>query len=129
MVTAVQAVGLTITAVLIAKTLESYAKEHAMMITLMLCLFITGTAAASLSPVLQRIDSMLAAGGVSSSQIVLLSKAVGISLITELGADFCHDAGESALRTAILLTGKVTILLLSLPLLDPLLRTLMEVII
>lgn len=127
MVTAIQAAGLTVTAVLIAKSLEPYAKEQAMLLTLLLGIILTGSAAAALSPVLLRIDTLLTNGGLDSSQTALLSKAVGISVITEFSAEVCRDAGESALRTAVLLTGKVTLLLLALPLIDPLLRTLQEV--
>lgn len=128
MVTVIQVAGLTVTAVLIAKTLESYAKEQAMLLTLLVGIILTASAAAALAPVLQRIDSMLSLGGLSAEQTALLSKAIGICLITEFASEICRDAGESAMRSAVLLAGKATLLLLSLPLVDPLLRTLREVV-
>ena len=127
MVTAIQAAGLTVTAVLIAKALEPYAKEQAMLLTLLLGITLTGSAAAALSPVLLRIDTLLTNGGLDSSQTALLSKAVGISVIPGFAAEVCSDAGESALRTAVLLKWKVTLILLALQQNDPLLRTLQEV--
>lgn len=128
MVTAVQVAGLTVTAVLIVKTLESYAKEQALLLTLLLGITLTASAAAAMAPVLQRMNSLLTRGGLTEEQIALMSKAVGICLITEFAADICRDAEQAALCTAVLITGKVTLLLLSLPLIDPLLRTLQEVI-
>ena len=122
-----QAAGLTLTALLIAKLLERHAKEQALLLTLLLGISLTGAALIALSPVLNRMDSLLTASGLDPAAAGCICKTVGICCITELAADICKDAGESALCTAILLTGKAALLLLALPLIDPLLKLVQEV--
>lgn len=47
---------------------------------------------------------------------LILFKALGICLITQLASDACRDAGEAALASKADLAGKVTLLVLALPL-------------
>ena len=127
MVTALQIAGLTVTAVLTAKLLERYAAEQAMLLTLLLGVLLTAAAVYLLSPVLNEIDTLLAASGLEAAQTALIGKAAGICIVTQLGADVCKDAGESALCTAVTLTGKASLTVLSLPLFSSLLKLVREV--
>ena len=96
--------------------------------TLLLGTLITGCAVTAMMPVLSEIDALLSAGGLSPEQTACITKAVGICCVTQLAADLCRDAGESAMASGILLTGKVTLLLLAIPLFSPLKQMLEEVI-
>ena len=127
MVTTVQIAGLCVTAVLTAKLLERYAAEQAMLLTLVLGVMLTAAAVCSLSPVLNEMDTLLAASGLDTAQTACVSKAVGICIVTQLASDLCKDAGESALCTAVTLAGKGSLLLLSLPLFTVLLNLVREV--
>lgn len=127
MVTALQVAGISITAVLLAKMLQRYAAEQAMLLTLLLGTMLTAAAIVAMTPVLTQIDTLLSAGGLDPQQTACITKAIGICCITQLAADVCRDAGESALTTAVLLTGKIALLLLMLPLLTPLTKLLEEV--
>ncbi|MCQ2433895.1 MAG: stage III sporulation AC/AD family protein [Oscillospiraceae bacterium] len=127
MVTALQVAGLSLTAVLLAKVLERYAAEQAMLLMMLLCVGLTAAAVLSLTPILERMDTLLHAGGLSADETARLSKAIGVCIVTELAADTCRDAGEAALATAVTMTGKTTLLLLSLPLVETLLRVMEEV--
>lgn len=127
MVTAVQVAGITITAVLLVKTLQQYSTEQAMLLTLLVCIGLMSVAVLALTPLLARIDALLNAGGITAEETAALSKGIGICIITELAADTCRDAGESALATAAELTGKTSLLLISLPLLETLLGIMREV--
>ena len=114
MVTALQVAGISITAVLLAKMLQRYAAEQAMLLTLLLGTMLTAAAIVAMTPVL-------------TQQTACITKAIGICCITQLAADVCRDAGESALTTAVLLTGKIALLLLALPMIAPLTKLLEEV--
>lgn len=46
----------------------------------------------------------------------VMLKGLGIALLTQTGADICHDSGESALASRIELAGKAEILVITLPL-------------
>lgn len=127
MVTALQTAGLAITGVLIAKLLRRYTEEQALLLTLLLGTGITAAAVLAMTPILSEIDRLLSESGLSASQTACISKSVGICCVTQLAADICRDAGESALSDAVLLTGKITLILLALPLFSPLMNTLREV--
>lgn len=127
MVTALQIAGLCIIAVLFTKLLRQHAPEHGVLLSLLLACGVMTCAMLSLSPLLVQLDRLLSAGGLSSDQIAVLSKAIGISCITQLAADVCKDAGESALATAVMLTGKAALLLLALPSAQMLLTLFQEV--
>ncbi len=51
----------------------------------------------------------------------LLFKALGIAILTQICADICRECGESALSTGVELTGKIEILLISLPMITEIL--------
>ena len=128
MVTALQIAGLSVTAVLFAKLLRRYAEEQALLLTLLLGTAVTLAAVVSMAPILNEMDSLLGESGLSAGETACISKAIGICCITQLAADVCKDAGETALSSGVLLTGKITLLLLTLPLFRPLMTTLREVI-
>lgn len=121
-----QAAGLTVTAVLTAKLLERYAKEQAMLLSLLLGISLTAAAILALTPVLNRADTLLAGAGLNPEQTAVIGKALGICCVTELAAGICQDAGESALKTAAVLFGRAALLLLALPLIDPLMTLIGE---
>ncbi|MBR6107059.1 MAG: stage III sporulation protein AD [Oscillospiraceae bacterium] len=127
MVTTAQIAGLSVTAVLLAKLLQRYAAEQALMLTLLLGVMLTGAAVLSLTPVLRRIDGLMLNAGLHADESARIGKAIGICCITQLASDICKDAGESALATGVILAGKAALLLLILPLIDPLLTMLKEV--
>lgn len=127
MVTTVQIAGLSITAVLLVKLLRRYAEEQALLLTLLLGTMLTGVAVLSLTPVLRQIDSLMLSAGLHAEETALIGKSVGICCMTQLASDICKDAGESAMATGVTLAGKAALLLLILPLIDPLLSLLREV--
>ena len=127
MVTSMQIAGLTVTAVLLAKLMERYAAEQALLLTLLLGTLLTASAVTMLSPVLNEIDTLLLQSGLEERQTAAIAKAIGICCVTQLAADICKDAGQSALCSAVTLAGKTALLLLCLPLIDPLLSLLQEV--
>ena len=80
-----------------------------------------GAAIALYLPIVSRIRTLLAL--VEGRELATpILRAIGVALIAELAATLCRDLGEGSLADGILLFGRIEILLLSLPLLDELLR-------
>lgn len=63
---------------------------------------------------------------IDRSYIATLIKMLGITYLAEFSSGICKDAGYSAVATQIEMFGKLTILVLSLPILLALLRTIQE---
>lgn len=127
MVTALQAAGIALTSVMLAKMLERYAKEQALLLTLLAGALLTAAAVTMMMPVTEQIDALLTDAGLEPQQTACITKAIGICCVTQLASDVCRDAGESAMASAIMLTGKTAVLVLALPLIRPLRQLLEEV--
>ena len=63
---------------------------------------------------------------IDSSYIMTLIKMLGITYLAEFSSGICKDAGYQTIATQIEMFGKLTILVLSLPILLALLRTIQE---
>lgn len=116
-------VAFCLLAALLCKVLERYAKEQALLLSLCACAGVLLLTVTAISPVLTQITELFSRAGLAVSYANTVCKAIGICWLSQLGADLCRDCREEALSTAIMLGGKVTLLLLTLPLLETLLTT------
>ena len=78
------------------------------------------------APILEVLQSLFDGSGVSLPHGKNLLKALGIALLAEFCADICRESGESGAASIVELTGKLEILLLSLPLLEEILTAARE---
>ena len=60
--------------------------------------------------------------GVENGLLKILLKIVGVGYITEFGAGILNDFGSNAVADKVALGGKITIVLLSLPIIESLLK-------
>ncbi len=127
MVNAFQIAGICLVAVLFTTLLRRNAPEQAILLSIVASCAVTLWAGTALSPILLQMDTMLSASGLNSSEITVISKATGICCITQLAGDICKDSGENALASAVTLVGKVSLLILALPLAQGLLSQIREV--
>ena len=61
---------------------------------------------------------LLALSGINGSYALLLLKAVGICLLTQMAGDTCRDSGEGSIASKIELAGRSAILLITLPMIQ-----------
>jgi stage III sporulation protein AD len=54
---------------------------------------------------------------INDGYLTLLTKVLGIAIVTKIGSDICSDSGNAALATNVELAGKVLILMLCMSLL------------
>ena len=80
----------------------------------------------SLESFLRELSAIFDAGGFSE-YIELILKALGVAILTHFAATVCRDCGEAGLAGAVELSGKLEILLLSLPMIERLLRYTAEI--
>ena len=96
--------------------LRQYRPEAALALSVLAGGAVTAVLLGMLAQPLSVVSEWLERGGVDNTTITLLLKALGICLLTQLTADVCRDAGETALATHTELAGKAALLLLILPL-------------
>ena len=111
----------------IGTLLKQYCREHALFCVRGACAAVGIAAAAYLTPIVSQMQELFAKTSLPAAYLEILWKALGICYITGIAGDLCQDCGESALAKTVELWGRLSLVLLSLPLLETLLRTVTEV--
>lgn len=114
-------------AVLFAALVQKTNKEYALLISLgtaaVLLLFLLERA----GPVLQQVEDLAASGPLEGEAVGLMLRAVGITVVGQVVARLCKDAGESALAYTVELAARAAVLAAALPALGRFLKYLGEI--
>ena len=89
-------------------------------------LLVFGFILVSMQELLATLQNALDTGGFSEYVEIVL-KALGVALLTHVSSSICRDFGEGNLAGMVEFAGKVEILLLSLPMIERLLRYTSEI--
>lgn len=110
-----------IIAVILAAILKNQRPELALQVSIATGLLIFIVIAIKLTAVIEFIQTFSKKADIDSSYITILLKIVGIAYIAEFAAEVCKDANETSIASKIELAGKVTIVILSVPIISSLL--------
>ena len=102
-------------AVLFAAVVKKSNREYALLMTILTAILILLAVFQKVAPFLQEIEAIAQSESFDSSYLLVLLKAVGITLVGQTTSSLCKDAGESTLAFAVELASKAAILLVSLP--------------
>ena len=108
--------GLCIVATIVVKFFDRTNKEYGMLIVLGTVAFILLLSISYLSPLIATIESLFTISGVSKEYLEIIFKAIGICYLTQLGCDYCKDAYENVLASELELVGRISLLIIALPL-------------
>jgi len=103
--------------VLLAAILKKEKNEYGMLISLLVCVIIFSFIISRMQVVMafvERLESMLS---IDSSYIALILKMIGIAYVAGFSIDICKDAGYGAIGSQIETFAKISILVVSLPVL------------
>lgn len=114
----VTVVGITVVAAFLAVLLRRYHPEYSMAIGLITGVLVLAYLIVQIAPVVSRLKTLLNSASLPEEYGLILFKALGICLLSQLAADACRDAGETAMAGKAELAGKVFLLLLALPLFE-----------
>lgn len=113
-----------IIAAVCAVVLRKQVPELAMLLSIcagaMILLYCSG----AISSVRTFMDELATAGGLTSAVVEPVVKVTGIAVITRLAADFCKDAKESGIASAVEMAGSALALLTTIPLMSAVLELL-----
>ena len=115
------AVGVLLCGALLTAVLRPQRPELAMGLSLMAGVLVVGLLLRQLTPLLTTLRRMAVIGGVGEGSLSVVLRAAGVCLLTQWTADTCRDVGETALAGKAELTGRLVMLLLSLPLYEQIL--------
>lgn len=117
---------LGVAGILLAVQLKQEKTEVAVYLSIVISLLIFFGILDSLEVLVATVREISTYIKIDSSYIMTLIKMLGITYVAEFSSGLCKDAGYSAIATQIEMFGKLTILVLSLPILLALLQTIQE---
>ena len=124
----VTAVGMLLCGALLSAVLRTGRPELAMCLSLLAATLTVGMLLGQLSPLISALQRMVTLGGVEETQLTVVLRGAGICLVTQLAADTCRDAGDTALAGKAELTGRILLLLLAVPLYEEILALVVQVV-
>ena len=98
------------------------------MLTIGVCCMVIIGVVSFLKPVLDLLHQLETLGNLNSQMVQILFKVVGISLISEIAAMICSDAGNASMGKALQMLGSAVILWLSIPVFQTLLELIQQII-
>ena len=107
---------LCIFATILCKVSDHYNKEFSLYIAISVIVVVSGFVFLTLSPISDLIEELFTRSGLSNDFIIILFKSVGICYITELSSEICKDNGQGAISVIAELSGKIALIVVSLPL-------------
>lgn len=109
-------VGLGMVAAIMSVVLKQHQPGFAMIISIAAGVLILGGVLAGIMPVINQIRAIFSSTAVPGEYVQILFQALGLCFITQIASEACKDAGESAIGAKIELAGKISVLVISLPL-------------
>lgn len=98
--------------------LRQYKPEFGIYISLLVGIVVLSAVIAALIPALDSLNELVGMVELAPVYGQILLKALAICCVTQLAADSCRDAGESAIASKIEMAGKAAILVIALPLFE-----------
>lgn len=114
----VAAVGVLLCAAVLATVLRAQRPELALGLSIVAGVLVVGVLLKQLTPLLASLRRMLTVGGLSDSVLAVVLRAAGVCFVTQWAADTCRDVGQTALAAKAELTGRVLLLLMTVPLFE-----------
>lgn len=110
---AVGVIGMVV--VMLAIQFKSIKPEYGIMISVAGCIFIFVYSLSNLSDIVTIVDRLASLTSISRDYIKILFKITGITFISEIASDISKDCGYMAVANQIQIFGKLSVLVISLP--------------
>lgn len=117
----VSAAVLCIIGAVTAVLLKQYCREQAVFSSMAVCVMVGFGALCLVSPVIEQLEDLFEKTSLDHSFFKILLKSVGICCIAGISADICRDSGEQALASAVEMWGRVSLLILAVPMIGSIL--------
>lgn len=112
--------GICIIASVMCKLFSDNGKEYALYIKLAAAATVMSMIIIFVSPIAETIRNIYSRAGTDEEYLTVLFKALGICYITQFACDICKDSGENALASQAELAGKISLMIIALPLFESL---------
>ena len=119
----IKIVAIGVAAAILAAWIKTIKPEYALWVTLAAGAFLGLAAILKLETIVTELHFLQGYFSAYGAYFKLLIKIVGITYLAEFSADLCNDSGANTLAAQIELFGKLSILVLCMPIMTSLLET------
>lgn len=119
-------IGVAIIALIMILILNKTNKEISVVITILASVILLSFVVLKLDNVITMLKELASKSGINTEYLLLLIKVTGIAYIVELTKNICVDAGSSSLATKVEIAGKVSIVVLTIPLISTVISLILE---
>ncbi len=109
--------GFCIASVIACKAVESDNREIKQLLVLAVSVLLFISAAGFISQLLSVLSSLFDSAKISDVYIKIIFKCLGIAYISKFASDYCKDCGENTIASQVILVGKISVVVVSMPLL------------
>lgn len=120
-------VSLAIVATLLINIIKNFKSEYAIYISIVTGLIIFSMLIKDLVYIIDIIRDLSITSNIEIVYFSILLKIIGISYLVEFGSQICKDAGENSIALKVELAGKITIMVLAMPILLALLDLILKI--
>lgn len=108
---------------ILAMLTKQFKPEYSTIVLFAVCLFLVGYLTSGLGEVLNFVQTLQKKVPISSTYIKILFKLLAIAYVCQIASNLCEDLGYRSISFQIETIGKISILLLSIPIIQSLLDT------
>ncbi|MBP1537735.1 MAG: hypothetical protein ILA17_07685 [Ruminococcus sp.] len=108
--------GFCIASVIACKALENDSRQLKTVLTLVVAVIFLLSTVGFVSQIISAVSSLFDAAKIDGMYIKVIFKCLGVTYLTQFAADYCKDCGENAIASQVLLAGRISVLVISLPL-------------
>ena len=123
----IKVIGIAMTGTIVSILLKQYRQDLGITVSICACAIILYYICKTMEPVVDLIMHITGRIKNGGEFFKIAIKSLGVCLLTQIASDICHDSGESALAGKIETAGKVTLILISIPLIMSLLDLVGEI--
>lgn len=121
-------VALSIVVVFLITILKSVKRDDfALIITIITAVILFTLVLIKLENITSLLESLVQKSGINKEYLTLLLKVTGISYVIELATNICKDAGNSAIASKVEMLGKISIVILTIPILTSVISTVINI--
>ena len=108
--------GFCIASVIACKAIENDSRQLKTVLTLVVAVIFLLSTVGFVSQIISAVSSLFDAAKIDGMYIKVIFKCLGVTYLTQFAADYCKDCGENAIASQVLLAGRISVLVISLPL-------------
>ena len=108
---------------LLAAVVRQFQKEYSVFVLLGVCLFLSLYLVSNMTVMIDFVEELSTRIPISQSYLKILFKLLAIAFICQISSGICEDLGYRSISFQIETIGKLSILILSIPIINSLLET------